>query len=40
MGLSVKWKSIAVLGARPILVGVALWILSASFALALIALVF
>ncbi|MFM7873878.1 MAG: YeiH family protein [Actinomycetota bacterium] len=40
MGLTVKWRSISALGARPILVGVALWILSASFALALISLVF
>lgn len=40
MGLGVKWKSISSLGARPILVGVGLWILSASFALALVAIVF
>ncbi|MGA0914498.1 MAG: YeiH family protein [Candidatus Nanopelagicaceae bacterium] len=40
MGLGVKWKSISSLGARPVLVGVGLWILSASFSLALISLVF
>lgn len=40
MGLGVKWKSISSLGAKPIVVGVGLWILSASFALALISLVF
>jgi uncharacterized integral membrane protein (TIGR00698 family) len=40
MGLGVKWKSISALGARPVLFGIALWILSASFSLALISLVF
>lgn len=40
MGLGVRWKSISSLGAKPIVVGVGLWILSASVALALVTLVF
>lgn len=38
MGLGVKWKSILRLGSRPLLIGVALWILSAAFALLVVSL--
>ena len=38
MGLGVKWKSISKLGSRPLLIGISLWLLSASFALAVVAL--
>ena len=38
MGLGVKWKSISRLGSRPLLIGVALWILSATFALLVVSL--
>jgi uncharacterized membrane protein YadS len=36
MGLGVKWKSISRLGSRPLVAGVFLWLLSASFALAVV----
>jgi uncharacterized integral membrane protein (TIGR00698 family) len=38
MGLGVKWKSISKLGARPLVIGIALWILSAAFALGVVSL--
>lgn len=38
MGLGVKWKSISRLGSRPMVIGISLWLLSASFALAVVAL--
>jgi uncharacterized membrane protein YadS len=38
MGLGVKWKSISRLGSRPLIVGVSLWLLSASVALAVVTL--
>lgn len=38
MGLGVKWKSIARLGARPMVIGISLWLLSATFALAVVSL--
>jgi uncharacterized integral membrane protein (TIGR00698 family) len=38
MGVGVKWQSIKSLGARPLLIGIALWIASASLALAIVAL--
>ena len=38
MGLGVKWKSISRLGSRPLLIGIALWILSAAFALLVVSL--
>lgn len=40
MGLGVEWKSIATVGAKPLFVGVVLWLISASFCLALISIVF
>jgi uncharacterized integral membrane protein (TIGR00698 family) len=36
MGLGVKWKSIRLLGRKPLILGLSLWILSAGFALALL----
>jgi uncharacterized integral membrane protein (TIGR00698 family) len=36
MGLGVKWKSISRLGSRPLLIGISLWLLSASFALLIV----
>ncbi len=39
MGLGVKWKSISRLGAKPLLIGVSLWLLSASFALLVVSLI-
>jgi uncharacterized integral membrane protein (TIGR00698 family) len=38
MGLGVKWKSISRLGVRPMVIGISLWLLSASFALAVVSL--
>jgi uncharacterized integral membrane protein (TIGR00698 family) len=38
MGVGVKWRSIKALGARPLLIGIALWIASATLALAIVAL--
>jgi uncharacterized integral membrane protein (TIGR00698 family) len=36
MGLGVKWRSIRLLGRKPLILGLSLWILSASFALGLL----
>lgn len=38
MGLGVKWKSISKLGSRPLIIGISLWVASASFALGVVSL--